>query len=1557
MADDFKKKEGSSLAQTLLAGVPLGLGIRSYLKKTNFSQAFNPPVNPIQSTLDPITQTLGSIRSGTNEVANRWGKRSLRGLEELVREGSEGATTLSGTAVQDALIYAAEHADASGSALKMINRRFGNVATKTGRQVVQEVIEVFQTAPTVHLRRVAALFLDNLNMLEQRSRLGLSLTMRAVHDDTIASGRAITSRQLAASNPLLADHLLAIKRELKGTMTVKKFARSDIEGGLLQVNIKGSPYLAKGMGKKAQMTFEIPLTLETQPNMVRAGYTQQSLHIAGQFAEIKEIGQGRTVIKGLQRYDQWAASQAMDHLVMPLMEQVRAGKKVTRRMTQAQVAAYGKHIRRYRDQLVDMPLGASKARDLYASTRGQVLRLFHEGAPISNEIMQDILKQGGVYDPSGAFTALFPGHSATQMTHGALSLKDWAQEVSLSGNAWAQEKAPLQGLRWQWDLAPGEEERIRGLERFQRSAWAQPGARLPTKPVRTLYVPEKTASKHLYPHGFNPEGGAWISEIALPKMTENISPIKLAELTPEFEQIIGPKRDLYQINKIIPAGTHLGRDLNGNPIVLQQDTRLLEAIRHKDRDNAAYLAISGTKNIEYGDWAATWDTKHMAARKDRGTMIGRLKEMGLWNRETIKDPIHSFVPLGDLLKNQALHHQQMYTSIWDCVTENLQRAQRQVDRPFKGKALAMAQDPRAYIAALEARATSKVGGKTYYDANVILKDLLQVARGGDLKGSQMGEVFGGVPKALGLDTSTSLGLQMGWTKKMMELFPDPSMTGIDERDLQAYFNIGRGNLTPTQKQWIATYGLTRKAAKEVAKEAPVNPFAFFQYAGPGGPGAGNRGSIEPRMLELFKSPHWGELGPQVQQEIAERMGARYPNRLIEQETLGQALESLIQPGKAGGTTFSPSELSLMAKERRAELMGEGFNLRVKGFGDVMIPSGNTLKQLADYKTASGEVIHSDLAHQYRSFIEQAGLFESKEINKDIFMDSVHGLQEQVARSKALTFSGVDSLGRGELPGSRYLTMVPHEQVAKTPWLEASGEVFATDTYMNKMFGDMEDLYGQEYTKGLRGKWEAGEGIEGIMGRHPGIGPYSIAPVQFKRMAGDGANIAIPEYFMNAKWKNPASGKWEELASQLRFSPAVGMAGDYDKDIAFAMIAGPNTKEGIRRTLTNPEWIQNNLEHQIRSQLLKSKVGPATGLSLEELRAAGASKLRVPKESLGLLSEELGTTKAAVLAHMDPAGGRVGAAQSFLEWWEQTPISGKHIQPGRESELRSLFEQGTRALREGNAPLFKQATEKIFSQKALQGLQGAMLYGNVEMEIGGDRTMIKGHDLGGLLDDIMNARKKYQAAPPGGLSEEVMRGIQRGKPSRAARSWQIPKMAATKMKTAFGAYLPASMGGKGAMTALGETVNAARNKMGAIGRGLLEHARPLGLGFAAAVGLSTVLSRPGQTLDTSDLTPPAPRMQSGTGGAQIPTGIHPEGYVSGEPTVRNPVEGSNTAMVSPGQPPGATRVVVRGASRGADYQAVSQSLSGATRGGQISSRVRDDRVALTPQKLASILYRG
>ena len=148
-----------------------------------------------------------------------------------------------------------------------------------------------------------------------------------------------------------------------------------------------------------------------------------------------------------------------------------------------------------------------------------------------------------------------------------------------------------------------------------------------------------------------------------------------------------------------------------------------------------------------------------------------------------------------------------------------------------------------------------------------------------------------------------------------------------------------------------------------------------------------------------------------------------------------------------------------------------------------------------------------------------------------------------------------------------------------------------------------------------------------------------------------------------------------------------------------------------------------------------------------------------------------------------------------------------------------------------------------------------------------------------------------------------------------------------------------------------------NRVSAGGKSAIPYWKPMAIGTSAAIGLATVLSEPPLALNMPQRTV-MPNLNSGSGGAFIGQGMHPDSEVGGNPTVPSMVGASNTARVAPNYRAQNMRIQINAQGNGqTNYSQVSSSIQNAVGASSMNTNISDRRQSLTAQKISDMITRG
>jgi len=1522
----------------------VGLGVRKWYVDTDFKSIFgelgraNLP-SPFEKAYSATQNATSTLFKGI--PTGRVSDFSATGLRNLIDEVERGVTTLSFKDVDSAITRALKHSDPTGKFAGLLTEKIMNGQAQTAVDLLRDLEQTAKGSSSIYMQRTVSAFLRDVDVLRGRLDQGLGLVTTELPKLPRQKLQSISLASLEGRGSL-AETIQEIEKTLKGHVRLRGTARPDVPGSELRIQIFDSPYLGKQLkGKKGykipQATFTIPLSLRKDKKMVVKGATQQSQYIAGEFWLTEKTTEGY-LLKKNARYEEWAAQVLLSQHVHEMMQE----HKLTRRRIHEVERAFHQQITQPLEWVDRLPKDLHAGHDEYIGLRKHIAHLYGPaGEEIESSLYYSDLLSRGIFEGEKRLS-VFPGHSPNQIANRIISLTDVRKLDPLFSSEFDWARRPGQAIRDLFTPTISSETAILEDPLTSRFGWAAKKRATPIPMVRTMYIPSSMGSEM---QGLMLEGSGIISrekaaqfgQLQIERMkVASDSLLGLGEILNPREADWGlrvPSRDL---NKEIEKGTVLGYDPHGEPVVARRNMKLINAIRHQDKNTGDYVQVTGiseTGRMErfkvFGDAKAMLTVVETDAMRE---WIGkRVGGAGLG--------VDALISMDELRKNRQLHYKQMFTALYDYAKLNMSKSRigrrrgsgtswKTYGAPERGITSEFLRNPLATMNQITQVAEASGG----LQREQVLSELVRIARASKLSPEQMGRVFGAVPEVFGWKN-----LESDWlTNLTAARLAKSQNVSFEEALVKAQEAL---SVPVSRGYWQKTVGLSSQEAAEISRGIPIG-IAQFSFAGEYGSGSGGRGTIEPRLFEFLTAPNLGELGRDVHEEIMGRMTYRYPHKAFEASELGKSIESLIKP--SGGLGLTPSQLT-------KDFFQKGGLVNLSGLGDFYVPAADTISQLASYVPPSGEEVIPDLAAKYRGFVDVAEQFERGEINRTAMQAEMHQFAQDITRARMLTGTGGESLMRGRLMGSRFLTAAPPNPGV----FLKQNQIGITKDYAEMMLKDMEELYGGLEVGKIKEKLFAeGGSIGGMMMRHPSISPYSAVPVEFKVVEGEGPYAYFGERVTKAYLKN---GDALEDLGLLRLSPMMGAMGDYDADIISAMMLSSNlSDEAIKRSRSAEADA-----YMIRNQLLKAKKAAVSGISIADTEAmAGAAiKLGATKEQIGLISEATQTARAAILENSKALSHqRQMNALGLLEWLEQTPISGKHIKPGEEKNILTLMGNIQQAIGNRDTESLVRNVRQVVGTGtigarfmdeggtvALEGLNGL-----IEKDIPGIGLEQAAQDISGSMTSFHKFNPAY------GMSPARFRDIQRGR-ARNITAEEMSSLLTRSFKGASplaGAVPPLHT--PGTMSEVTQRAMAVKNRLMATGGKLIEHAKPVALGIGAAIGIAALFSSPPKTMGPGDLAPPMPRMKSGSGGQYIGTNIHdPDNYhaMKGSPTAQTPMAGMNRARISPA----GTNVQVRGSSPGGiNFGMLNSEISVALGGANVNSRVMDDRASLTPQRLSKIM---
>lgn len=1386
---------------------------------------------------------------------------------------------------------AANAVDPTGHVAQVFNSRLAAAGT-SGKQAISDLIFHLKGTNSVYLQRAASVFLEDIQVLEERASKGLSLA-------TSAFDFRIPSRSTTAISSKILDaktrndlHRIA---ELTGTkLELSINARQDIRGGQILAQFQG------GKGAKVP-TFHLtlPQVLKNNPGVFFQGGSQQSKYIAGGYG-IVEGG----VLKESFNHTQWIARRAVEDLVPQMLNQ----KRLDRRQMRDMISQFESSIAKHPEWIPTTLKGSHRGLDEYTRVRSRVLRLFDPSGKMLDPFQSaDLMAAGGIALPGGGTLPLFPAFSESQIAKGVFSTVDVRDWMNLVPEAADYGRRPGRFVRANVTPTPDALANLGANPNNARFRWMAANTGVETPMVKALYVSEALASKV---PGVTSQGQMLISSnLSEQRRMRRWQQFDVAaDQVAELKQFLGdPSKGSWVVNQQAKQGMFLGYSPDGRPVTLPRDMFISSVSGYKDDFEKGRLRVMAYEDVSDMSYSKVFGGFKGMTAEVSDAHLAKLRSA--LQAEHIgggyASPVDAIMTMDMLKKERNLHYNQMFSSLWEHTSARMKSGKQ-----LSTLASNFANDPRAVIAQL--RKTALDGDKFSHDT--MLKQIFGLARGAGLKPQQMGEVFGAVPEVFG----------------------------------SRYTDLMAG-LTAAEKSWI--------------NSGVAGGVTQLFYEDFGGPGAGKRAKIEPRMFELLSAPHLGQLGPELQADIVRRMSATYPERLFEQNELTTALDSLVNPRMREGSATIDDVLQSIGE--KGILPTSATNVRVPGFGDIYIPASNTISQLAQYRTSEGDIISSDLSKVYRETLGAVNQFKNEEITRADLTRQLDTLTSEVARSRVLSITGHESLLRNRLPGSMFLT-------ATEPLARTSDEAIGiTRPYAEQMFSDLERVYGADQVSAMRSRFFEGGTVGGFIGRHPYIGQYSTQPAMFRLMEGDQAIASIPERILRAR---VATGKvsneelhrlGETLSSPLRLSVMPGMAGDVDGDVVSATLAGPQLEPSLAAYAADQHARDLYESHAIRSQLLKAKT-PGDALTLREAMKGAQVKLGVTKgRQLGQVSLALQQSRAAVLANYAKISADEQAnALGLLEWLEQTPISGKHLKAGEESQIFGLLDNIREAVHRRDAGRLAQSARSVL-ETAHPSAKAALEEGlTVQLDDLQDASrsvtrFIPGLNVSKTSENIANSLAAFENMKVGDISAADLRALSMGRalPTVDQAAGLLDENV-LKLSPFASLMQPVA---KTKFANVAANISTAINRAAAAGKSLIPHARPLLLGSAAAIGLATLLSEPPRALSSGAAIPPQPDLRSGSGGAT--TNIHPRTPPATNLQGEEPdmTRAANTARITgpSGLQSSGFRFSIRGQSAGGvDYNTMSRQLRDTMgRGATINSTIRDRRRSLNAQNVSDVLAEG
>lgn len=783
--------------------------------------------------------------------------------------------------------------------------------------------------------------------------------------------------------------------------------------------------------------------------------------------------------------------------------------------------------------------------------------------------------------------------------------------------------------------------------------------------------------------------------------------------------------------------------------------------------------------------------------------------------------------------------------------------------------------------------------------------------------------------------------------------------GLDLTGIEAIARVGDIKDVARQKQAALAASLIGSAFDIKGGGVSVSQLNFGGEAAL--TGAGNIGTLEPRVFTLLAGSNPGGLGDDITTDFLQRMTRWAPERMTMHTELMKTLGSIAGDIRPSGDVFSVSDLANRDKLALLKAKGGLVQTGIDPMPHIYMPGYETVPELHPRMVGTGAVVEtsqpSKIFDQILGDIRAANRAENPLTQQEFLgrMEAAKtGYLNQLVQEAAIAGKGAGSIARGELAGSRALTVLseanPADQAAFAKSVQATGlpaniqdrVIGLPKSQAAEMFSEMERLYGTQAVAGMRQRFEAGEVIAGMGMRHPTIGPYSMQPVLFKSVDIENPGLLVSERMESLS----LSGSKGIFTKSIQTGILPGWAADKDADTALAMLLSPEMEEKMRAQITNVDsalnsQFQSYRDHSIRMQLLKPKANPEaiTLANAAQMRAAEATKLAMTSEQVGILSSNLTKSRVALMASSLPETRKLRGL-SLLEWLEQQPISGKHLSVSK--ALSGAFEQQMQALSmgaQGNARLLEGSIAAITEGTVKPELMD--LFGEGMDIVGGGR--VEGFKLGETTGDIATAIQQMRALPEGA---QLAAAAKYSSPS-ASGAVKIADLSAVLMANQINKGSAGLEMSRNALAAINQDLSTVVNKA-------RPYLKPLALA-AVAGGLTAAILSPGPGTMATGGVPPPPAQSSNPNRDDISI-----------PGIANQQLGSPS--VTPQLQQRATLSETEGAQRRKSIrariqannvtpqqrQSLTERLSNRYPGSHINVNMRDDRRTLNPHSVNDIL---
>lgn len=1522
-----KKEEGRGLfaKAAVISPIAIGAGLtyKNFSNISDLGQQVNSAFNSIK-TNEPL-QRINRFSKINPTIAQEVLNTPFF-LEKLNKFRNTG---LNPEHIRAALIRSAELSDPSGKILGILDKRLGQYST--GEDLMKDLSVISKENSSIHMRRTMSKFLSQMEMLEDNLKTGKSLTLESLTSKITRHHKRLSFDELT---PKMRGELERLKEITGSEVSVFETSRgpkSPIKGSSLQVTVGKSQKLSQ------KLTFNIPRPLSQDiknplSRFVVRGNSQQTRYIAGHFS----ILEGNKAINPMT-FEEFSLNRAIEDVISPNLN-----TNISERRARVLSSLHEQKMAEYLEQTPRIGGNIHQGLDEYNKIRSQIIRLFDpQGKPVSSLKQAELFQQGGLPIEGGTRLPIYPSSSAGQIAKGVVLTTDPREHIGgLVPESFPFDRGPLKGIRQEYSPSSTALDFMAQDQYNRQMRWMRSKAGTEVPILRTAFISSQLDAQ-LADAGVSQMGSFIFSKNAAPLLSQDkLTSFQVASdtISPEFKALLteagGPDR--FIIDKMMPKGTYLGLDPEGNPIKLTEDTMIAQAEAfEKTGGKGDFLKITGTNTITPTDQFKAFGIKGMGTSHSQryiDEVVGSVTSISKAGQ------VSAAVTMDELKKNKSLLYDQMFSATYEFMNANKNRGYK-----INGVGEAFLANPIETISRLR-RSSSR---SSSFDRTMI-GHIKGLTRAGQFSSEQMGLTFGAIPEALGDEGMSALGT------------------------------------------------LSKEELKRIKAGVAIGG-TKFRYGGEGGSGAGRMGSIEPRFFDFLQSPHFKRFNRKIGQDFKERMMVQYPERVLEEELLTKSLKTMIDPSKIPNAV---SAESLLEQVKQGGVTGSEVFLdtpsgsifipsdqNLSSIASYQTPTGKTID--SPLTLAYQDLIESTAAYNKGDLTKETFDTRLSDLKKTVFESKIKTIVGKSGQSGS-------ALLRGAIQGSENLTALP---VSKDLGLKLkSGEAGITANTAENMFRQMKKtgLYNPELIDDMRKSFLSGEGISGFTLRHPATGPHSLQATTFRLALGDSPSIYMPEEFRQVAITNrrlageelksfgigarntfsssPETGRRmaelakmqgiEILDSPLSLGKWGGMAADADGDTVVAILASPHLQQDIQQFVADPVQQKAYEDYTLRRQILTAKAPKGTTISEAVAMGGAAIKTAIPQEGLlGRVSLGLQKHRRNILSGAtNLTDQETYNALGFLDWAEQVPISGKHIATGEETKMVTLLENMANALENPSAEGIGTLSRDILSssketrQAALEEGFSAAIFNPSTKQM--ETRFIEGINLNQALQTLGKANAASQEAQIGGLSaQRVAEIIKNPKQVTEDEIQRFLTTEASSLNTAgsFSTRIPIqrSFGAK-----LSEEALAMSNRLQKVAKSFLPHAKPGLIGLGLGLGAAILSSPPSEHLRPEIPDPRSlPKGNSGGAGLRMDTGRLEQSSVSGQPSAPKHIETtSNRPRIAGPKQQRSYNVNVQGNTDGiiSSRKIASQLNSSFGGNSRTNYQMRDDRTKMTPQKISELI---